>query len=116
MRNVHCKMLAEALIAIAHLVWTASCWCFGHFLFLVIFGCSADGGYNKAGFSVCQGSDPIGLFCLLVGSMLFFRIARHVLDFFYRGELPGNGEEVLRKLSKLVNAQTTSEGRKQKRK
>lgn len=104
------NIVAETLVALAHFIFTGGWWCFGHFTFLLFVGCDK---YNDGGFSECAGSDPIGFGFLIGSSILFFYIARHVLNFLYKGELPG-GEQLAKRFSQVVGQ--TNLGKKDKKK
>ena len=100
-------IIAEILVAAAHFIWTGGWWCFGHFIFLISVGC------EESGFGSCSGSDPIGLLAFFGSSILFFYIARHVLDFLYKGKLPG-GEDIAKRFSQAMGQ--TNLGKKTKKK
>ena len=101
------SIVPELLVALAHFIWTGGWWSFGHFIYLISVKC------NEEGFGGCSGSDPIGFAMLFASSVLFFYISRHVLNFLYKGTLPG-GDEMAKRFSKVMGE--TNIGKKNKRK
>lgn len=56
---------------------------------------------NEPSFFSCSGNDVVGFITLFLGSIVYFRIARHVLLFFVKGELP-DGESVMKNFGGLL--------------
>lgn len=104
-------MWAEGLVSITHLIWIFGWWCFGHLIYLMVKFCPGDG------FTKCASDDLIGVITLLIGSMIYFWIARHVLNFLYKGELPGPSDVSMVHLQKLFSGmgQNRDERRKSKK-
>ena len=80
------SLLPEILVSLTHLGWMYVWWCFGHLIYIIAKKCP------EAGFYGCSDGDPIGLMAAVAGSVLYMYIARFVLDFFYKGQLPGGND------------------------
>ena len=95
-------MWAEGIVAVTHLLWISGWWSFGHLFYLIFKYCPGDS------FTRCSNNDFLGVLSLLAGSMIYFWIARHVLNFLYKGELPGPSDVSANQLKKLFSNLQTS--------
>jgi hypothetical protein len=89
------SLALEMLVTVTHFMWTFGWWFVGHLLYLPLANC-------KEGFSGCSILEPVGLTFMFASSVLYFYIARHVLNFMYKRELPG-GEELSKSFSAMIN-------------
>ena len=90
----------EALVTITHFLFVWGSWFFARLFYVPFSGCK-DGIYG------CTYAEPLGLFAIFASSVLYFYIARHVLNFLYKGQLP-DGEN----LSKVIEKMTKGNQRK----
>lgn len=106
------SLLPEILVSVAFLLWTGCWWAAGHLIYLIAFKCDE---FNQFGFSGCAIRDPIGILAFFISSTFFFFIARHVLNFLYKGELP-SGEELSKRLGNKFPglSGTNNSGKKRK--
>ena len=100
-------ILPEILVAAAHFIFTNGIWSVGHFFYLMFVGC------DEAGFNGCSSSDPLGYFAYFSSSILFMYIARHVLNFLYKGTLPG-GEDIAKKFGNAMGQTKSSKKNRRK--
>lgn len=75
------------LVSITHLLWTCGSWFFGHFIYLIVVGCTNE-TVKECHITNFASSDFLAIVTLLIGSTVYFRIAQHVINALYKGELP----------------------------
>lgn len=95
------NLTLEALTSAFNLLWLFGWWSVGHFFYWSISNCR----------DKCQTIEPIGIGFTFVGQVLFFLIARHVLNFIYKKELPG-GEDFAKEITNMLGKQQKRKGHK----
>jgi hypothetical protein len=104
------EYLPEMAVTVTYTSWLFICWFAGHVIYLMCSYC------KEGGLIGCAGSDPIGIITLLLGSIVYCRIMRHILKFFYKGELPADGNEILGKILKSMNSNGSPKTKQPKKK
>jgi len=94
----------ESLITFTYLLWGLACWSIGHIFHRILTKC------GEPSFFSCSGNDVVGFSTLFLGSLVYFRIARHVVLFFVKGELP-DGDSVMKNFSKMLQSENRQERR-----
>lgn len=95
----------EFFVAFVHLVWIGFWWFIGHLFWYLLAG--------KPGTSLDDSGllEPLGVLTLFCSEVLFLYIARHVLNFIYKKELPG-GEDFVKEMTSLLGASKNKQKRK----
>jgi hypothetical protein len=89
------QYLPEMAVIVTHSVWTFCWWGFGHIFYLIYVDC------KETGIMRCGSSDPLGVITYIIGSIIYFRLVRHLMNFLYKKELPG-GEELTKDFLKMI--------------
>jgi Na+-driven multidrug efflux pump len=89
---------AEILVTISHSIFVWGCWFLGRLFYVPYSGC-------KLGVFGCPFAEPVGLLFAFLGSVLYFHITRHVLNFLYKGKLP-DGEDLSTIINKFTKGKT----------
>ncbi len=79
--------LPAMLVSLTHLLWISGSWFVGHFIYLIFHGCT-DEIVKECSVLNFAAEDWFGIIILVMGSTLYFRIAQHVINALYKGELP----------------------------
>lgn len=98
------SMYLEIIVAIVHLMFIGTGWLLGHLMYLILVGCEESGCYG----------DPIGMTSVFISNVVFMYITRRILDFMYKGELPG-GDELVNKFNKAINGRTVARKKSKKK-
>lgn len=95
------NLTVESILAAIDLLWLFGWWSVGHFFYWSISNCQGK----------CQSIEPVGIGFTFVGQVIFFYIARHVLNFIYKKELPG-GEDFAKEMASMLGKQNKRKGNK----
>ncbi len=93
------SLTPEIIVAITHFAWTFGWWVIGHLLYLAYANC------DEKGMMGCASNDLVGFIFAFGSSIVYFYIARHVLNFLYKKELPG-GEDLSKYIGTLIDSKT----------
>jgi hypothetical protein len=85
------NLTLELIVAVINLFWLFGWWSVGHFFYWSISNCR----------DKCQIIEPLGIASLYVGQVIFFYFTRHVLNVFYKRELPG-GEDLAKEITGMM--------------
>lgn len=94
----------EALVTITHFIFVWSAWFLGRLFYVPITSC-------KEGIFGCNFWEPFGLGTAFCASILYFYISRHVLNFLYKGQLPG-GEDLSKVFKQMMPQNQKAKARK----
>uniref|UniRef100_A0A6C0CGL4 Uncharacterized protein n=1 Tax=viral metagenome TaxID=1070528 RepID=A0A6C0CGL4_9ZZZZ len=95
------NLTLEGITAAVDLLWLFGWWSVGHFFYWSISNCR----------DKCVTIEPLGIGFTFVGQVIFFWISRHVLNAFYKRELPG-GEDFAKEISTMLGKQQKRKGNK----